>query len=224
MPPMTESRARWSAILFDFDGTLVDSAPAILSAYHEAFRTCAVQPVVTPEPRLIGPTLTDTLSILAGSPEPALLEALTIAFKTSYDRSCELHTPAFEGVEALLTGLFMQGIRLFIATNKRAFPTHKIITHLGWAHWFEGVYALDSFTPSKPDKSALIQQIMQDHRLPGASTLYVGDRQEDGVAAAANELPFYFATWGYQSHQALDSALPPDWVTLRQPLVSAFLA
>ncbi len=224
MPPTTDARKRWSAILFDFDGTLVDSAPAILSAYRAALQDCGVTPVVALESGLVGPTLAETLALLTGSSDEILLAQLAQAFKTHYDATCALLTPAFEGIPALLKNLLGHGIRLFIATNKRALPTQQILIHLGWESCFEGVYALDSFTPAKSDKSALIQHILQAHHLPCASTLYVGDRVEDGVAAEANQLPFYFAAWGTPNAASGGKALPDHWTRLEQPLARAFMA
>ncbi len=221
---MIEARGRWTAILFDFDGTLVDSAPAILSAYHEALQDCGVTPLVALEPGLIGPTLAETLTVLSGSRDPVLLAALTQAFKTRYDATCAQRTPAFEGVPALLDTLHNQGVRLFIATNKRALPTQRIIAHLGWEACFEGVYALDSCTPAQPDKTALIGHILHAHHLPRSTTVYVGDRREDGVAAEANQLPFYFAAWGLPNPASCSEGLPSHWVPVAHPEASAFMA
>lgn len=224
MPPTTESRSRWSAILFDFDGTLVDSAPAILGAFHAALQECGVSPVIPLEAGLIGPPLAETLSLLAGSSEPLLLARLTQAFKTHYDATCAQRTPAFEGVPALLKTLRTQGIRLFIATNKRDLPTRRILNHLGWEIYFEGVYALDSCTPAKRHKSDLIRHILQHHHLTQDTTLYVGDRREDGAAAEDNHLPFYFAAWSAPAATVRSADLPPRWIRVEHPEASAFMA
>ena len=191
-----------NTIIFDLDGTLVDSAPGILAAYQIAFDQCGMQPTRALESSLIGPPLRDTMAMVAGYPGDAVVDQLLTEFKKAYDDTGCLHTPAFEGVEAMMQALKMRGMRLFIATNKRAYPTHKIMSHLGWTHYFEGVYGPDSFDPPKANKAALIAQIMQDHALSASSTLYIGDRDEDGQASQANHLAFLFASWGYgiQSH------------------------
>lgn len=184
-------------IIFDLDGTLVDSAPGILAAYQCAFDLCGLQPKVPLESSLIGPPMRDTMAKVAEVSDPQVLEKLITAFKESYDGSGCLQTPAFEGVETMMQKLKAHGIQLFIATNKRAYPTHKIMAHLGWRDYFEGVYGPDSFDPPKANKAELIKQIIQDHHLNSNTTLYVGDRDEDGVASQANQLKFLFALWGY---------------------------
>ena len=184
-------------IIFDLDGTLVDSAPGILAGYKLAFDQCGLQPKVPLESNLIGPPMRETMAMVAGVSDPHTLEKLISAFKEAYDGSGCLQTPAFEGVEAMMQELKARGIQLYIATNKRAYPTHKIMAHLGWNHYFEGVYGPDSFDPPKANKAALIKQIMQDHHLDSQTTLYVGDRDEDGHASQANHLNFLFANWGY---------------------------
>jgi phosphoglycolate phosphatase len=192
-------------IIFDLDGTLVDSAPGILAAYQIAFDQCGLQPKVPLESGLIGPPLRDTMAMVAGYPGDEEVNQLLTEFKKAYDDQGCLKTPSFEGVEEMMRALTLQGIRLFIATNKRAYPTHKIMQHLGWTHFFEGVYGPDSFEPAKPNKAALIQQILQDHQLNADTTVYVGDRNEDGDASHANNLAFLFASWGYgQDHNALE--------------------
>jgi len=194
-------------IIFDLDGTLVDSAPGILAGYKLAFDECCLQPTIPLESSLIGPPMRETMAMVAGISDPITLEKLISAFKKAYDGSGCLQTPAFEGVETMMQALKARGIQLFIATNKRAYPTHKIMAHLGWNHYFEGVYGPDSFDPPKPNKAALIKQIMQDHHLNSQTTLYVGDRDEDGHASQANHLAFLFASWGYgQDHNALEQS------------------
>lgn len=88
-------------------------------------------------------------------------------------------------------------LSLYIATNKRTKPTRLILDHLGWTSYFNDVYALDYLTVSKAQKSDLLKYIVDKYSMNSESTLYVGDRPEDGKAAAKNHLKFAFAAWGY---------------------------
>ena len=204
-----------SHVLFDLDGTLIDSAPAILASFRAAFATSGVAPVRPIDESIIGPPLTETLALLCGSRQPSRLDPLAEAFKASYDSTGYRATEAYAGVAGMLQGLRSAGCRLAIATNKRIHPTRLILEHLGWASWFDAVYALDLFDPRLPDKAAMIARLIADHRIATDGAVYVGDREEDGLAADANGLPFLTATWGYGSlpHQELR----PGWRAATDP-------
>ncbi|MFT3759666.1 HAD family hydrolase [Thauera sp.] len=193
-------------ILFDLDGTLIDSAPAILASYRDAFAAAGRTPARTIDASIVGPPLTETLQMLADSTDPALISPLADGFKASYDTTGYLQTAAYAGVGGMLARLAAGGGRLAIATNKRLHPTRLILQHLGWAHHFDAVYALDMFEPRLPDKAAMIARLLADLGIPHGEAVYVGDRAEDGESADANRLPFIAATWGYGSLQAGDMA------------------
>ena len=77
--------ARYPHLVFDLDGTLIDSAPAILASFREAFAGTSVTPVRSIDESVIGPPLTETLQLLSGSDDSALIGRLADAFKASYD-------------------------------------------------------------------------------------------------------------------------------------------
>ncbi len=191
--------SHYQHILFDLDGTLIDSAPAILASFREAFAQTGVAPVRTVDESVIGPPLTETLQLLAGSDDPALIARLAEAFKASYDSEGYKATAAYAGVGDLLQTLAGAGLRLSIATNKRIHPTRLILEHLGWLDHFAHIYALDLFTPRLPDKAAMIGRLLTDQAIPKTQAIYIGDRSEDGESADANGLPFIAVTWGYGS-------------------------
>lgn len=203
------------AIIFDLDGTLVDSAPGILGAFAHAFSSCGLEPVVPLTPGVIGPPLRDTLRHLAGVADPHVLDRLTAAFKSHYDSAGYLETQPFPGVETMLATLANAGLDLHIATNKRAFPTRRILAHLGWTTLFDRVYALDVFNPPLPDKAGLIARLLVDAGLDAAQCAYVGDRQEDRLAARANRLTFYWAAWGFGGAPDQEEAV--EGILLRYP-------
>lgn len=186
-------------VLFDLDGTLIDSAPAILASYREAFAAARREPAIAIDEAIVGPPLRETLRLLSGSDDPVLLDELSAHFKASYDTHGYKATAAYPGVGDLLATLVAHGRRLAIATNKRLHPTRLILEHLGWSSCFEAVYALDMFDPRLPDKATMLGRLLADRCIPRASAVYVGDRLEDGESAARNGLPFFAATWGYGS-------------------------
>ncbi len=186
-------------ILFDLDGTLIDSAPAILASFRDAFAQAGVAPVRAIDESVIGPPLNETLQLLAGSADPALIARLAEAFKASYDSEGYKATAAYAGVGELLAELAGAGLTLSIATNKRIHPTRLILDHLGWGGHFAHVYALDLFSPRLPNKAAMIARLLADQGIARDQAIYIGDRSEDGESADANDLPFIAVTWGYGS-------------------------
>ncbi|MDR1423358.1 MAG: HAD hydrolase-like protein [Azoarcus sp.] len=202
-------------ILFDLDGTLIDSAQAILASYRTAFAACGVTPVRAIVPEIVGPPIDATLRMLVGGDDPVLVARLADAFKQSYDTGGLLETRAYPGIADMLHALRAADLTLSIATNKRIHPTLLILAHLGWRDLFATVYALDLFSPRLPDKAAMIGRLLADQGIEAARACYVGDRIEDGEAAGANALPFVAATWGYGNPRA--PQMGARWRTVDTP-------
>ncbi|MBN8442368.1 MAG: HAD hydrolase-like protein [Thauera sp.] len=211
--------SRYRHVLFDLDGTLIDSAPAILASYREAFAVAGRTPVIPIDAGIVGPPLLETLEMLTGSTDAALIGELAAHFKASYDTTGYRQTAAYDGVGDMLARLSAAGCRLAIATNKRLHPTRLILDHLGWTSHFDAVYALDLFQPRLPDKAAMIARLIADRGIPADDAVYVGDRSEDGESADANRLPFLAATWGYGSLSPAEMA--PHWRALASPAALA---
>jgi phosphoglycolate phosphatase len=188
---------REPVLVFDLDGTLIDSAPGILRAFGAALHGRGIQPALALRPEIVGPPLRETLKLLAPRADAAEIDALAEAFKLAYDSSGLFESRVFDGVAAMLAELAAAGTRMFIVTNKRIAPTRAIVAHLGWSGYFEALYALDAFAPPLPDKAATLDRLLRDFDLARAAAIYVGDRREDGLAAQANGVRFVHARWGY---------------------------
>lgn len=182
-------------IIFDLDGTLVDSAPSILSSLKNVFANANLTACRPLSPDLIGPPLEDIVQTLLLPKDKYYKEALVSAFKKEYDNAGYKLTRIYQGVPAMLKSLTEDGIPLVLATNKRIIPTSQILAQFGWMVYFKGVFALDSFTPPLLQKADMLIKLSET--LNGQSCIYVGDRVEDAQAAQAAKLPFVMASWGY---------------------------
>ena len=202
------------SLVFDLDGTLVDSASSILAGFAAVVDEHGITPLVPLDSRLIGPPLLPTLARISGVSAADTLEAMAATFKAWYDTEGYTHTVVYPGIDAALHALADRAA-LYIVTNKRIHPTRQILDHLGWGPLFAGVYAQDAFDPPLPSKAAVIGEVLSMHGIDSADALYIGDRAEDGEAATANGLRFAWATWGYGVGLDLRPFIRP--ITLESP-------
>lgn len=192
-------------IIFDLDGTLIDSSPAILAALEKALEKNKIKPQLPMTHELIGPPLNQLLPNLTGLSDKEKLAEVANAFKAIYDHDSYRSSNVYEGIDVLLQDLYRDQFQLFIATNKRAIPTQKIIEYLGWQQMMTGVYSLDSFV-GLASKKELLAEIMHKYKLDPKQTIYVGDTDSDYQAALSNDLSYIMVQWGYG--QCDDATIP----------------
>lgn len=199
-------------LIFDLDGTLIDSAPSILSSLAMVLDEAGITARVPFSSILIGPPLQETLSTLTGVDDPNVIRAYVESFKRHYDDGGYKDTKVYPGVAEMLAALHSSRFILHLATNKRLAPTRLILDYLGWGQLFQSVYALDLYDPRLPDKGTLLKCLLDERALHPADTLYIGDKTEDGLAAEQNGLEFLGVEWGYGD---FDSGC--KWTVLNSP-------
>jgi phosphoglycolate phosphatase len=184
-------------IIFDFDGTLIDSCPAILETLGAVFRAHAIEPVRPLSRDIIGPPLHATLQLCTGITDKVLIEKLATDFRNRYDLEGIYSTQAYPELAAVLQQLRVAGRHLHLATNKRERPTLLLVAHFGWAPWFDSVYCIDSRTPPYPSKGDMLVEQLAEQKLDTRECVYVGDTAHDEKAAAHAGLSFVAVGWGY---------------------------
>lgn len=203
------NETRIQSVIFDLDGTLIDSAPGIFACFDRILCDAGIKALLPLDDKLIGPPLRQTLKMLTGVDADTELDRLVQCFKDAYDTEGYLLTRVYQGVEDLLAALHFDGIPMAIATNKRLVPALKIVETLGWERYFPLVGTLDMCSPPHSDKATLIAHLLVAMGLDRTSALYVGDKYEDGEAAQANGIPFFAAGWGYGEWDA--AHMPSGW-------------
>ena len=193
-------------LIFDFDGTLIDSAPGILATYAHVLDAAGIQPAVPLDASLVGPPLMPTMSKLTGPLAPERLAELVEQFKLHYADIGVANTPAYPDADATLRQLTEGGRTLYLATNKRTEPTLALLEKFGWAPHFYRVYCIDSQQPAFADKTAMLRQLVDDNDLAPEHCLYIGDTRGDYLAASACGMRFAAALWGYEDWQALTNS------------------
>jgi phosphoglycolate phosphatase len=210
---------RYSDVIFDFDGTLVDSAPAILATFSAVLRSNGIPPAVDVGEHLIGPPLAATLRKLTGITDENVIHRLVDDFKASYDRDGVFSTTIYPGVEELLSTLHERGRSMIIATNKRQRPTQLLIEHFGWTPYFRAIYCTDTRQPSFGSKNEMLATLLAERSLSAPHAAFVGDTQPDADAARENGVDFFAARWGYGEWSSQEVAAADDALSLRDLLL-----
>lgn len=210
-------------IIFDLDGTIVDSAPLIVECFREVLRRAGKLEGAQLDYSLIGPPLRESMARLSGSEDPADAVRLVDEFRLLYDQQVAERTPAYADMEQLFASLKEAGFVLHVATNKLEHPTRKILVHLGLAGIFENIYAIDSAVPAYASKAEMIAALPADSGINPGAAVYVGDKREDGEAADRNELRFFAVAWGYGDWKTSQPAAHWNLVMRPAQLQSALL-
>ena len=117
-------------VIFDLDGTLINSSESVLGSFASAFENCNRELKYPLTEEIIGPPLMETLSNLSGTKDPSVLELLAQQFKKNYDEEGFLQTKVYPGISVMLGILTRHDICMYVVTNKRIPPTLKILHHL----------------------------------------------------------------------------------------------
>lgn len=199
-------------VLFDLDGTLVDSAPDLLASLNHTLATLDVAPVELPTVRtMIGHGAKAMIRkglTHAGRPhDEKEIEALWYVFIEHYQANIAIRSAPFDGGPAALGALRAQGCRLGVCTNKTQALAERLLGALALDHHFDAIVGADIVSAKKPDPAHLIESIA---RLAGdpARAIMVGDSRTDERAARGAGLPFVFVPFGYETESV--EQLNPD--------------
>jgi phosphoglycolate phosphatase len=193
------------AVAFDFDGTLVDSAPGIVRSLVLALEKNSIKPAVPVDEGLIGPPLPVLLARLVGRDDANRLDTLLADFRQCYDGGACLEARIYPGIETALVELRRRGYDLYLATNKPGVPTRQLLEHFGWTSLFCGLYCLDE-QAGCDNKAQMLGRMLKTHGLAPQQTIYVGDTEGDACSAAIHGIPYIHVAWGYGG--ATDPSLP----------------
>lgn len=196
------------AVLFDLDGTLLDSIPDLSEACHRMMVELGRAPHSIDTIRtFVGKGMLNLVRrCLAehGTASDAEMAAAVDAFRRHYAEVNGLATTIYEGVVPALEALQAHGVAMACVTNKPAAFTGPLLERMGIAGYFGATVSGDTLAEKKPHPAPLIHAC----ELLGvtvAESLMIGDSANDAEAARAAGMPVLLVTYGYSEGMPVDS-------------------
>lgn len=189
-------------ILFDLDGTILDTLPDLFVSANYALKKLGF-PEQTFEDvrRAIGHGIRNLLRDLMKCNDTDTLEKCRMIFKDYYDKNKAVHTRPYDGMIELVQRLKSQGNKVFVISNKYD-DAAKALVYNFYGDMFDGVYgSRDNILP-KPDR-AIFDIVVEENSLNPSDCIYVGDSEVDREFAENTGMDFVAVCWGFRTEEEL---------------------
>ncbi len=194
---------RYSAAIFDLDGTLLNTLGDLCGAVNTALAAQGLPPITEEQTReRVGNGIRNLIlrSLPEGAGDAAADQCLAV-FRAHYEQRLHERTRPYEGIPALLRALREQGIKVAVLSNKYDPASKRLI-----AHFFPGLVSLTlgerPGVPRKPDPTAVLEAL-EALGEQASDTLYIGDSGVDMQTAKNAGLDSAGVTWGFRSREVL---------------------
>jgi len=201
---------RFPTVLFDLDGTLIDSIRLILDSYHHTLAAHGL-PALDDAHWLRGVGTPLRVQFRDYADDPALLEALVATYRDYNLANHDRMVTRYDGVLEMLEGIRTSGARLGVVTSKNREGTLRGLRLVGLAGYFEVLVCADDVTRPKPDREPVDKAVS----LLGGSpigTIFVGDSVHDLHAGRAAGVSTGAVLWGPFGRPDLAPATPDFWL------------
>jgi pyrophosphatase PpaX len=200
----------WEAVLFDLDGTLIDSVPLILESFRHSLSCCGL-PVPATAALLTGIGIPLEPHFARYTTDAVLIEQLVIAYRDYNLRHHDASVKAFPGVAEMLGGIRAAGLPVGIVTSKNRATTQRGLAVTGLSGFVDVIVACDEVTHPKPHPEPVERAVALVGRTPGR-TVFVGDSLHDLQSGRAAGVRTAAALWGPFSKDDLASGRPDYWI------------
>ena len=200
-------RLSYDAILFDMDGTLLDTVPLILESFQYAFMQHLGHPGDRDE--ILAGIGIPLERVLAKFPERSVL---TQTYLQHNHARLSSHIGIFIGIPQMLTQLRQLGLKLGVVTSKRADAAMPGLIAFELESYFDLVLTKESTTKHKPDPEPLLAAMSRLHLTDPARVAYVGDTMHDVLCAQAAGCKTVVVDWTYMPVKELRQAKPDFWL------------
>lgn len=189
---------RFDNFIFDFDGTLADTADEVLSCIERAFNKCnVVFDKKRLNPSVMGPSLAEIAVIVKPDlTDEKIINNIVSEYRRIYDYDENDITKLYDGIRDWLLYLKQNNKKIFVATNKPKIPTLRLVKSLN-IDFFDDVYMVDKYDDRKLTKQQMIEEIVSKYNLLKEKTVMVGDCLSDIESAKRAEVSALAALWGY---------------------------
>ncbi|WP_423921127.1 HAD hydrolase-like protein [Frigoribacterium sp. 2-23] len=196
----------FTAVLYDLDGTITDSAPGITASLAHTIARLGL-PVPSPAELLawVGPPLQDSFeTFLAAQPDPAQIERLGEAmttYRADYWEKGALDNAVYPGMAELMRAVHEAGIPTSTATSKPETPATKILDAFDLTQYLDVITGAsdDEVRSAKADVVAEALRRLEARGVDLSRPVLIGDRHHDIEGAAVHGVPTIAVTWGYGS-------------------------
>ena len=187
------------AVIFDMDGTLVDSSVTIVNAINCVRGKLNLEPLET---NLILEKVNDPdLDPAQYFYEvPAFTPQHEAWFSDYYTQNHEKELQLYKGVQELLESLKSKGFKLAIATNSYRGSTIESLSHLNILDYFESLACYDDVGRGKPAPD-MLEKNLKDLELNAKDTVFVGDSERDMLAGKSANIDYIMINWGFSDYE-----------------------
>ena len=208
--------AQREVLLFDLDGTLVDSATDLHRAMNMSLNALQLPTVTEAQVRIwVGKGTVlfcqSTLQHLTGKVDPAQQQQLLDTFLKIYNADPCVETQPFDGILEFLEWGLAQKKTMICVTNKPELPARAIVDHLGMTHYFADVIGGDRFEERKPHPRQLLHCVEQ-YAQSKDQVLMIGDSSNDVEAARRAGIDCVVVSYGYNHGENILDCQPQQVV------------
>jgi phosphoglycolate phosphatase len=184
-------------VIFDLDGTLVDTLPDVHESINRTLAQLDLPPVsVEQTTKAIGPGPAEFIKFILSSENLHRAPDFYDAFRAIYSQHSSDTSEMYEGMQNLIMQLKKENIRLALATNKSRLDTEPLIKKLGLDQLFDIILTRDEVENPKPAPDMLLKACHLLNVSP-QRTLMLGDTDNDILAAQKADILSCLALWGY---------------------------
>lgn len=235
---MTRTDLPFDLILFDLDGTLVETAPEIADAVNDTLAELGLGSATLQDvTRWIGhgtrELLVQALAARLGKTADAVradvsyFAAAEVIFQRHYEARCGTRSHPYPHVPDTLQALRAAGVKLVVVTNKEARYTARVLDAHGMTPLFDRVISGDTLPVKKPNPLAVADSLLR-YGVDRSRALLVGDSSIDVATARHAGVAVWCVPYGYNMGEPIEASAPdrviPDFGALRPAALRAAMA
>ena len=199
------------AVIFDLDGTLINSLPDISAAMNKALASFSLPPHEEDKYKLFTGDGAKNLTLRALGEKKEMFYEVYQSYSQEYAQNSRINTAPYDGTHDLLQDLSEAGFKLCVLSNKGHADVVRVLEYYFPAVFFAYAGGVREGGPVKPDPRAALE-VLAALGMPAEDFWYVGDTATDMRCAAGAGITSIGVGWGYQSKEMIDQAHPNYFV------------